>query len=164
MSMAAKPEEQADSEEEKKRAAEEEEEGEAAIKRREQAEAEFDSLVYDKPNMSESEKAAEAEEREKNRKMREEFSAEMRSAYKRHSAEAPPLTWSERCRVRQADRCAAAESQMKREKEFQEAQADYDALFGAEWDEFLLTGEMKSEPISDSAAPRQQKRPRCFAC
>ena len=71
--MAAKQEKQSDIEEERKRAAEEEEAFEASMKRLEQAEAEFDSLVYGKPNMSESEQAAEATEREKNRKMREDF-------------------------------------------------------------------------------------------
>ena len=159
MSMAAKPEKQSDSEEERKRAAEEEEESEAAIKRLEQAEAEFDSLVYGKPNMSESEKAAEATEREKNRKMREDF--RVRQAEYRE--------------LRNAERKMRLET--RQEELFQEAEADYDAkcdeLFGAEWDA-LLTGETKSESgtrdqelasksISETAAPRQQKRPRCFA-
>ena len=159
MSMAAKPENQSDSEEERRRFAEEEEESEAASKRLEQAEAEFDALVYGKPNMSESEKEAEAIEREKNRKMREEF------------------------RVRQAEfremRNAVRKMRFatRKEKRSQEAEAVYkatcDNIFGAEWDAFLR-GETKSESetrnqelasssISETAAPRQQKRPRCFA-
>jgi len=148
--MAAKPEKQSDSEEERKRAAEEEEESEAAIKRLEQAEAEFDSLVYGKPNMSESEKAAEATEREKNRKMREEFRV--------RQAEYRELRNAER-KMRLATR---------KEKLSQEGEAEYNAecdeIFGAEWD-LLLTGETKSESgtRAETAAPRQQKRPRCFA-
>ena len=160
MSMAAKPEKQSDSEEERKRAAEEEEESEAAIKRLEQAEAEFDSLVYGKPNMSESEQAAEATEREKNRKMREDF--RVRQAEHRE--------------LRNAERKMRLET--RQEKLSQEGEAEYkakcDELFGAEWDAFLLTGETKSESgtrdqelasksISETAAPRQQKRPRCLA-
>ena len=157
--MAAKQEKQSDIEEERKRAAEEEEEFEASMKRLEQAEAEFDSLVYGKPNMSESEQAAEATEREKNRKMREDF--RVRQAEYRE--------------LRNAERKMRLET--RQEKLSQEAEAEYDAkcdeLFGAEWGA-LLTGETKSESgtrdqelasksISETAAPRQQKRPRCLA-
>ena len=131
MSMAAKPENQSDSEEERRRFAEEEEESEAASKRLEQAEAEFDALVYGKPNMSESEKEAEAIEREKNRKMREEFRV--------RQAEFRELRNAER-KMRLATR---------KEKRSQEAEAEYkatcDEIFGAEWDAFLLTSETKSE-------------------
>ena len=141
-------------------------------KLREEAEADYDALFYGNPNKSETQEAAEAAQREVLRKIREEDNARIRSAYRRNSAEAGPLTKSESELRDEAERKMRLET--RQEKLFQEAQADYDALFGAEWDEFLLTGETKSESgtrdqelasksISESAAPRQQKRPRCFA-
>ena len=163
--MAAKPEEQADSEEEKKQVAE-----------KHQFEETFDAIYYGrKRKKNESEEAAAAAEREENRKVREYLDRITADLHRPNSAQAGPLTKSEKKQTR--DREPASKSisaEARQEKLFQEAQEDYNAVFDEEWDAFWRTGETKSESgtrdqepasksISETAAPRQQKCPRCFA-
>ena len=185
MSVAAKPEEQADSEEEKTSAEEQ------------QFEEEYDALYYGrKRKKSESEEAAAAAERVVNRKIREEIERNTADYYGHNSAQASPLTESEKgtrdrepvsksisaeagpstksdlCRHREAALCEFRDERERKmrltrqEKLFQEAEEEYNAsinaIFDADWDAFLLQ-EPASKSISEMAAPRGQTCPRCFA-
>ena len=196
--MAAKPEEQADSEEEKKPAAEEqqfEEEFDAIYygRKRKKSESEEAAAAAEREvnrkiredleritadyHGHNSAQAGPLTKSEKGTRDREPVSKSI-------SAEAGPSTKSDLCRHREAALCEFRDERERKmrltrqEKLFQEAQEEYNAsinaIFDADWDASLLTGETKSESgtrdqepasksISEMAAPRRQTRPRCLA-
>ena len=167
--MKAKPEKQAKSEKELR---DEEAESEMLIKLREEAEAQFDALVFGGPTKSESEKQAEEAERKVLLKFRQDENARIRSAYKSNSAKAAPLEKSESALVRGPELGALLYGdQTKSESEQRDEEAERKLRLklrqeaAAEWDELMSADDLMPafESISETAAPRQQKRPRCFA-
>ena len=142
------------------------------VKLREEAEAEFDALLFGDPTKSESEKRAEEAERKVLLKFRQDENARIRSAYKSNSAKAAPLEKSESALVWGPEldaRLYGNQTKSESEQRDEEAEESFASSkrqeAAAEWDELMSADDPMpaSKTISDTAASRQQKRPRCFA-